>query len=101
MRIFAYLLFVILSVTVTACSGGTTQTPNAATSGPAYSGKVKLYLAASKGYVMSDKIVKTPEEWRKQLTPGQYHVTREQGTERAFTGSTWNNHDKGVYQCIC
>lgn len=101
MRIFAYLLFVILSVTVTACSGGTTQTPNAATSGPACSGKVKLYLAASKGYVMSDKIVKTPEEWRKQLTPLQYHVTREQGTERAFTGSTWNNHDKGVYQCIC
>ena len=49
---------------------------------------------------MSDKIVKTEEEWRNTLTPEQYHVTREKGTERAFTGKDWDNHDKGTYRCV-
>jgi peptide-methionine (R)-S-oxide reductase len=50
---------------------------------------------------MMEKIKKTNEEWRKQLTPQQYHVTREQGTERAFTGENWNTHDAGIYRCVC
>lgn len=50
---------------------------------------------------MSDKINKTNAEWRKQLTPQQYHVTREKGTERAFTGEYWNTHDAGVFKCVC
>lgn len=47
------------------------------------------------------KIVKTDAEWRKILTEEQYHVTREQGTERAFTGAYWDNHEAGVYHCVC
>ena len=42
---------------------------------------------------------KTEEEWRKQLTPIQYNILREKGTERAFTGAYWDNHEKGIYYC--
>jgi len=48
---------------------------------------------------MNDKITKSEDEWRKELSPEQYHVLREAGTEQAFTGAYWNNHEKGVYHC--
>lgn len=50
---------------------------------------------------MAEKVTKTTEEWQGQLTPEQYHVTRERGTERAFTGKYWNTHTDGTYKCIC
>jgi peptide-methionine (R)-S-oxide reductase len=50
---------------------------------------------------MAEKVTKSPEEWQRQLTPEQYHVTRERGTERAFTGKYWDTHTQGTYKCIC
>ncbi len=44
---------------------------------------------------------KPDAEWREQLTPEQYHVTRKAGTERAFSGKYWDSHEDGVYTCIC
>ena len=46
-------------------------------------------------------VTKTDAEWKKQLTPEQFQVTRKAGTEQAFTGATWDNHKKGNYYCVC
>ena len=48
---------------------------------------------------MRAKVEKSEQEWREQLTPEQYQVLREKGTERAFTGKYWNLHADGVYRC--
>jgi peptide-methionine (R)-S-oxide reductase len=53
------------------------------------------------GVLMSEKVTKTDDQWREQLTSEQYQVTRHKGTERAFTGAYWNTKDPGVYQCVC
>jgi peptide-methionine (R)-S-oxide reductase len=48
-----------------------------------------------------DKIKKTDAEWKEALTPEQFYVARQKGTEPAFTGKYWDNHEEGMYKCAC
>ncbi len=50
---------------------------------------------------MSDKVVRSEEEWRKELSPEQFEVCRRKGTERAFTGRYWDCKEDGIYRCVC
>jgi peptide-methionine (R)-S-oxide reductase len=55
--------------------------------------------AWAKGARMAEQVEKSEKEWREQLSPEQYQVLRRKGTERAFTGQYWDNHEPGVYRC--
>jgi peptide-methionine (R)-S-oxide reductase len=72
---------------------------------PNHSGKVTIENFAadgkSAGKVEVDRVVKSDEEWRKQLSQAAYQVTRRDGTERAFSGEYASTHDGGLYRCIC
>lgn len=51
--------------------------------------------------VKESKVVKTDEEWKKQLTPNEFEITRRADTEMAYSGKYWNLHEKGIFRCIC
>ncbi|MFP3902824.1 MAG: peptide-methionine (R)-S-oxide reductase MsrB [Armatimonadota bacterium] len=50
---------------------------------------------------MTDKVKKTNEQWREELDEEQYRITRQQGTERAFSGKYWDEKRPGTYRCVC
>jgi peptide-methionine (R)-S-oxide reductase len=58
-------------------------------------------IAAANAQTKKYAITKTDAEWRKQLTALQFSVTRQKGTEQAFTGVYWDNHKTGIYKCVC
>lgn len=62
---------------------------------------ISIYSAEKGAFIMVNKAVKTEEEWRKQLTPLQYNVTRKKGTEQAFSGKYNISKESGIYQCVC
>ena len=65
--------------------------------------KIALFLDNGKRgeTIQVNKIVKTDAEWQKELTPEEFAVARKKGTERAFTGRYWDNHESGLYHCAC
>ncbi len=62
---------------------------------------VPVKTATNDSIVMNDtsKLPQTNAEWKAQLDPNQYYILREKGTERAFSGEHWDNHQKGIYKC--
>jgi peptide-methionine (R)-S-oxide reductase len=60
---------------------------------------LRVYSVGAKGYLAMDKVQKTEDEWRRELTPEQFRVMRQKGTERAFSGAYWDSHAKGTYRC--
>lgn len=63
--------------------------------------QVPIYDPKTGQVVRIEKIRKNDAEWKQQLTPEQFSVTRKQGTERAFTGAYHDHHEPGLYRCVC
>ena len=61
--------------------------------------KIKIFNAAAGKIEEMGKVYKTEAEWKKILTPEQFEITRKSGTERAFSGKYWDNHERGLYKC--
>jgi peptide-methionine (R)-S-oxide reductase len=61
--------------------------------------RIRVYSAEKGNHIMTETVVKTNAEWKKTLTPEQYHILREKGTERAFSGKYDKNHEHGIYRC--
>ena len=82
-----------------------TRKPATAAASATTSGPVTIVPFSDAGVrlapVTVPKVVKTEAEWKKDLDGIQFDVARREGTERPFSGSTWNLHDKGMYRCVC
>jgi peptide-methionine (R)-S-oxide reductase len=96
-KLFLLLLIhciVVLTIVSTGCTGKLDGSQSV--SSPS---QIKVYSAEKEDFIMTETVHKTEEEWKKQLTPEQYHVLREKGTEKPYTGKYADHHEHGIFQC--
>ena len=88
-----------------ALAWASTRRSATAAANPTTSGPVTIVPFSDAGARMPPvslpKVVKSEADWKKQLEPIEFNVARQEGTERPYTGNTWNLHDKGIYRCVC
>jgi peptide-methionine (R)-S-oxide reductase len=89
---------VAVGATLPGIFGGRIAVPAGAANGSAPA-QIRVYSVEKGMDVMTQTVVKTNEEWKKVLAPEQYHILREKGTERAFSGKYDQNHEHGIYRC--
>lgn len=93
-------LAVIVIPAIFGCGQAKTIQPKTTEQSASDTTKVAITLEAANYVWDGTKVEKTSEEWKKQLTPMQYHVAREAGTERAFSNAFHDNHEDGIYYCV-
>ena len=99
-KLFLAASTVLLAIALIACqSQGTTVATNSQTEATTKTEKTVATRSITIDSNGIEKIVKTEAEWKAQLTAHQFHILREKGTERAFTGEYWDNKEKGMYHC--
>lgn len=106
MRTRFLLTTAIVMIGTAGCFDRGTATPNSGDAEASTNSKSAAVVSASPGenkekVSMSDKVTKSESEWKKELTPEQYQVTRCSATEAPFTGKYWDHHGKGIYKCVC
>lgn len=95
------LALVLLGVLVAGIQGGAALDNQKQTASQvAKPAQIRVFSVEKNGYIMTDRVEKTDAEWQKLLNRQQYQVTRQKGTEYAFSGEYWNNHEKGIYRCV-
>jgi len=87
------MMLALVSMVILACAPAQQEQRSTST--------VKIYSTATKKVTVMDKVIKTDEEWQKELSADEFRIARKKGTERAFTGAYWDNHEKGLYLCRC
>jgi peptide-methionine (R)-S-oxide reductase len=93
MKIASYLIVVFTLIIIAACNGGSQARETS------IEAQAAAMPSSGADSVPVRKITKSDEEWRRTLSEAQYDVLRKKGTEPAFTGAYWDNHEKGIYAC--
>lgn len=99
MRFYSFPAVLMIAALVVMCAAPGCAERRDAAPMSGKTGAIRVYSAERKGYVMSEKVVKSEEEWKKQLTAEQFYVLRKKGTEQAGTGKYAYNHEHGIYRC--